>query len=237
MHPLIGMTCALDDKFYRFGTRYVEAIERAGGVVVGIPPAENVERALQIVRRVDAVLLPGGSDIDPDHFGEEVLQENGWIEPGRDRLELAVARLALTEGIPLLGICRGAQVINVGAGGDLYQDIYTQTTTRLQHSQQAPDWYPTHRIEVAPDSRLAGILAVSNLRVNTFHHQAVRRVASGLTAVAHSDDGLVEAIEAPNHPFAIGVQWHPEIMAARDARQQKIFDALVQMAAERRRAA
>lgn len=237
MHPLIGMTCALDGQFYRFGTRYVEAIERAGGVVVGLPPADNVERVLQIVRQVDAVLLPGGNDIDPDHFGEKVLPENGRIEPGRDRLELAVARLALAEGIPLLGICRGAQVLNVAAGGTLYQDIYTQTTTRLQHNQKAPDWYPTHRIEVSPGSLLAGILEVLELRVNTFHHQAVRRVANSLIAVAHSDDGIVEAIEAPGHPFAVGVQWHPEIMATRDARQQNIFDALVQAAAERSRAA
>lgn len=237
MHPLVGMTCTLDGQFYRFGMHYVEAIERAGGVVVALPPVEQVERVLQIVRNLDAILLPGGSDIDPSHFGEEVLPENGWIEPGRDRLELAVARLALAEGIPLLGICRGAQVINVAAGGDLYQDIYTQTASRLQHRQQAPDWYPTHRIQVASGSRLAGILNVPRLRVNTFHHQAVRRIGNQLRAVAHSDDGLVEAVEAPNHPFAIGVQWHPEIMAARDGTQQKIFDAFVQAAAERRRAA
>lgn len=237
MHPLVGITCTLDDRFYRFGTQYVEAIERAGGIAVALAPADHVDRVLQTLRKLDAVLLPGGSDIDPCHFGEEVLPENGWIEPGRDRLELAVARLALGEGIPVLGICRGAQVLNVGAGGDLYQDIHTQTTSRLQHSQQAPDWYPTHRIEVASGSRLAGILDVPHLRVNTFHHQAVRRVAANLVAVAHSDDGLVEAIEAPAHPFALGVQWHPELMAARNPRQQKIFDAFVHAASKRRRAA
>lgn len=237
MQPWVGITCTVDEQGYRLGQEYVRAIDRAGGLAAVLPFVDDVERLLSSLNRFDAIILSGGSDIDPLYFGEDVLPENGYIQPERDRFELAVARHALSQGVPVLGICRGMQVLNVAAGGALYQDIYVQTASRLQHIQQAPRWYATHSVEVESGTLLHQIVGATSIRVNTFHHQGVRRLGEGLVVSARSPDGIVEAIEAPGHPFAIGVQWHPECMAARDAQQQALFDAFVVAASQRREAA
>lgn len=233
MQPWIGVTCSVDDEGYHLGLAYVQAVEQAGGLAAALPCREDVERWISGLRRFDAILLSGGADLDPVYFGEEVTPENGAIQPERDRFELAVARYALSTGKPLLAVCRGMQVLNVAAGGDLYQDIHAQTSSRVQHQQRAPRWYPTHSVRLVKGTRLHRILGVDTIRVNSFHHQAVRRLGEGIVPAAHGPDGIIEAIEVSGHPFAVGVQWHPEHMAMRDAHQRALFAALV--AAARRR--
>lgn len=230
MAPVIGIAMSKDEQGFRLGAEYVQAVRDAGGVAIGIPPEDDAERVLKGVVHLHGILLPGGNDIDPNLYGEEILPENGPLEPVRDRFELPLARWALEHKVPILGICRGMQVLNVAAGGTLYQDIPSQTKTRLQHRQKAPRDYATHVVHVAEGSLLARALGVTAARVNTFHHQAVREVAPGFVASAHATDGIVEAIEAPDHPFALGVQWHPEAMQKGDPVQAALFTYFLEAA-------
>lgn len=183
---------------------------------------------------VDALLLGGGLDVDPRYFGEDPLPGLGRLEPDRDAWELALVRAALRRDIPVLALCRGVQLLNVAAGGTMYQDLSSQRPGGLKHFQEAPPWYPTHSVTVDPGSRLAAALrgeqpgdawdrpaggaappaAGLMLGVNSFHHQAVRDVAGGFRAVAVAPDGVVEAVESVGHRWVVRVQWHPEALAS-----------------------
>lgn len=192
-----------------------------------VPPGQKREVIADLCELADAVLLPGGVDVDPNLYNEEPLKVNGRIDPYADEVDMLLARHALTTGKPLLAICRGCQVMNVAAGGSLIQDIYAQKYTEKQHTQNAPRWYATHLIDIVKGSLLHNVLGVERLPVNSFHHQAVRSPGKGLVVAARAEDGIIEAIECPEHPFAIGVQWHPEAMAGRNAVQQQLFDRFV----------
>lgn len=234
MGVVIGITCGHDHaesgRFY-VNEPYVRAVEAAGGVPILLPPVARLTEAgaAALLGRIDGLLLPGGYDLDPVHYGEEPLPGQGRIEPLCDALELALVRRALRERLPILGICRGSQALNVAAGGTLYQDIASQRPAGLLHRQAAPVWYPTHRVQVEPGTRLAALMEGIE-RVNTFHHQAVRDVAPGFRVAARASDGLIEAIEAEGEGFALGVQWHPEGMYERDPRYGRVFAALVEAA-------
>ncbi|MBO8142283.1 MAG: gamma-glutamyl-gamma-aminobutyrate hydrolase family protein [Firmicutes bacterium] len=208
---------------------YIRAVTGAGGVPVLIPPAGDSKRLEAVLDRVDGLLLPGGIDVDPYLYGEEPLPGLGKVDPEWDALDVAAARAALARGLPVLGICRGAQVLNVAAGGTLYQDIPAQVPHALQHWQNRPGWAASHSVSVVPDSLLAGIAGRRRLRVNSFHHQAVKDVAAGFRAVAHGADGVVEAIESLVHPYALGVQWHPERMA-HEPHHWRLFLSLIEAA-------
>ncbi|MHB1418723.1 MAG: gamma-glutamyl-gamma-aminobutyrate hydrolase family protein [Bacillota bacterium] len=226
MKPLIGITCNRDDGHDRIliAESYLRAVEAAGGLALLLPPRED--DAGQYCRLVDGLLLSGGVDLDPFLFGEEPQPGMGRICPPRDAAEIALVREALALDKPLLAICRGIQVMNVAAGGSLYQDLQAQMQNSYKHSQGAPRWYPTHRVEVLPGSKLAVALG-HGTRVNSFHHQAIKDVAPGFLISARADDGVIEAIESEQHRFVIGVQWHPEDMAARDPLQMELFRMLV----------
>ncbi|MGO0123500.1 gamma-glutamyl-gamma-aminobutyrate hydrolase family protein [Desulfothermobacter acidiphilus] len=228
----IGITLGLDPegRRYQLGRLYVEAVHRAGGLPVLLPPLPPTE-AIAALRLVRGLLLSGGGDLDPHYFGEEPLPYTRRIDPSRDAFELALAGLALKRSIPLLGICRGMQVLNVAAGGTLYQDLTLGSSRPLKHYQEAPDWYASHWVEIRPDSRLSHILGgVTRIRTNSFHHQAVCRLAPGLRAVAWTSDGVVEAVEAEGKTLALGVQFHPEAMVHQDPLFLRLFLALVQAA-------
>lgn len=216
MEPVIGITCghevASHERFY-VNRSYIKSIEMAGGIPLIIPALEDKARLTYLVEQLDGLLLPGGYDIDPQLFGEEPIPELGLVDPIWDELEISVAQMALGRQIPILGICRGIQVLNVAAGGTLFQDISTQVKGRtIQHQQSAPRWYPSHEITIEPDSIVERMLGTARTRVNSFHHQAIKAVAPDFRVTAKSRDGVIEAIESKVLDFVVGVQWHPETM-------------------------
>ena len=234
--PTIGLTttAVLPDEAYRplrlaQNNTYIQAVIRAGGLPLLIPHLEDEALLRAVYERLDGLLLPGGEDVHPAHFGEPIHKRCRSISPERDVTELPLARWAVREGKPVLGICRGVQVLNVALGGSLYQDIRAQCPGAGRH-----DWYPgfprnlrAHRVTLEAGSHLVRLLGASAVEVNSLHHQSLKDVAPGFSVTAVAPDGIVEAIEARDHPFVLGVQWHPEELAAGDPGSQRLFDALV----------
>ena len=194
------------------GFRYFEAIERAGGIPVIVPPLGP--RALDpLLARLDGLCLAGGPDIDPLTYGGPDHPELGPTEPEIDRFEIGVTWAARARCIPILGICRGAQVLNVALGGTLHMHLPDDAGGRLAH-RRAGDEGPAaaHEVRIDRRSLLGSVLGVERVEVNSYHHQAARKLGRGLRAVAHADDGVIEAIELSGPDFVVGVQWHAECM-------------------------
>ncbi|WP_127585181.1 gamma-glutamyl-gamma-aminobutyrate hydrolase family protein [Paenibacillus koleovorans] len=227
--PLIGITPSSLDKQSVLQQDYAEWVSRSGGVPLMLPySGGTTEDAAQLAAVLDGLLLSGGADIDPIHFGEEPIQGLGNITPERDAAELALIREFVRLDKPVFGICRGIQVLNAALGGTLYQDIHSQCSpSPLKHSQKAVASYPTHHIAIEAGSRLATLAGGLGERVNSFHHQAVKEAAPGLLITARTADGIVEAVESPTHRFVLGVQWHPEKMEAGDRLSAALFGAFV----------
>jgi len=227
---LIGITCSWresESKHY-LDNDYTGAISEAGGVPVLIPTTDSI-LAEYYYNTLDGFVFSGGGDVDPIYFGEEPLVRLGEITPRRDSFELALARIALAGNKPVLGICRGLQLINIAAGGSVHQDI--GSITCQQHWQKAPSWYAAHEVKIAEGSRLIQSLGDNSLRVNSYHHQAINIVGKNLQAVAWSKDGMIEAIETTDPSrFLIGVQWHPECAYNKDDFSRKLFNTFVQEA-------
>jgi putative glutamine amidotransferase len=228
--PLIGITCSesRDRGRLHLNRPYATAVTAAGGLPLLLPEMRGMEG--EYLKRLDGILLSGGGDIDPSCFGEEPHPLTGWISPHRDAFELELARLALGSGMPVLGICRGLQVLNIAAGGDICQDISLLFRTPLKHAQNAPRWHFTHGLQLLPGSHLANLLGGLEIRVNSFHHQVVGRVARGFSVTARSPDGVIEGLESQSG-HALGVQFHPEEMWEREARFLNIFKSLIEKAA------
>jgi putative glutamine amidotransferase len=236
---LIGITADIDhddkngpasmDSMLFLPQRYCRALAQAGGVPVVLPPTGSRPVAIRVLDRLDGLLISGGNfDIHPSLYGERPIAALGQIKPERTKFELNLARLALKRDLPLLGICGGAQAINVVMGGTLYQDIATQITEAIEHQQSKKRNIGGHEIQIRSGTRLAKIVGRPFLEVNTTHHQAVKRLGAGLLINATSEDGLIEGIESSRHSFVLGVQWHPEALAARSFHQRKIFSAFVE---------
>ncbi len=236
MRPLIGIPCDanLRSKYRRFcvGQSYCRALHAAGGAPVLIPALDDDEALLDIYERLDGLLLAGGADIEAHHFGQQRLTKLTNVDPLRDRAELLLVRQAVNDGLPVLAICRGVQVLNVALGGTLYQDIPTQIRHALRHNfhPDHPRNYLGHEVLVRSETYLSAVLGVERLRVNSFHHQSVRDVAPGLQVVASAPDGVIEAIEAQDKRFVLGVQWHPEELTEDDPRMKRLFEAWVKEA-------
>jgi putative glutamine amidotransferase len=211
------------------GTGYFSALAAAGGAPVVMPPIDP-GLAPSLLAGVAGVCLSGGPDVDPEAYGADRHPKLGPTHPEIDRFELAVVREAARLGLPVLAICRGAQVLNVAHGGDLIQDIADDVPGAVRHQRaKGTDPVVWHEVRVEPESRLARALGVDRLEVNSFHHQAPRRIGAGLRAVAHAPDGIVEAIEGDGGRFEIGIQWHPEAIADRPE-QAALFAAFVEAA-------
>ena len=214
MRPTIGIVISTNksNESYIINKAYIDAIHAAGGLPFLLPAVGDEETAARFLARIDGILMPGGPDVDPVHFGEEPMLNYTLIDPYRDSFELSLARLAIKNDVPILGICRGVQMMNIAAGGDIYQDLKAQQDKVLIHDQRAPRWYPTHTVEVQPETMLSQILGELHVRVNSYHHQAVRKVAPAFRVNATASDGVIEGIESRSVRFALGVQWHPEHM-------------------------
>jgi len=245
--PVIGITATLRedvdcvterplDRFVGADFDYVEGVAEAGGAPVVLPPVAGARAAEDLLDGMDGLLLSGGSDLDPGYYGEEPVPELGVTMPERDAFEIALLEHALRRQIPIFGVCRGMQILNVALGGTLYQDLPSQMDhlVLLGHRQETPRWQPTHEVEVDGSSRVAKVMGTDELKVNSFHHQAIKGLARGLVAVACSPDGVTEAVESGDlsKRWMIGVQWHAEAMRDAGPEHQKLFEAQVS-AAER----
>ncbi|MCF6097189.1 gamma-glutamyl-gamma-aminobutyrate hydrolase family protein [Thermovorax subterraneus] len=231
MRPLIAITCSYAEEKIFLNRGYYEAVEKAGGIPVGVAPLKDKDALSNLLDRVDGLLLSGGPDVDPRYFGEDPRPGLGEVNPLRDEAEIFLCREAVKRKKPVLGICRGVQLINIALGGTVYQDIGSEIEKPLKHRQEAPRWYASHDVNISKDSLLYRILESNLVPVNSFHHQAVKDVAELLKPVAFSQDGIVEALEgASGEFFLLGVQWHPEEMWREYPLQLKLFEALVEAA-------
>jgi putative glutamine amidotransferase len=220
--PLIGLpTLAIPPgaKPARFGINqsYVRALSAAGCAPVLIPLINDREGLRAIYDRLDGIIFPGGADVAPDEYRETPIDNLNEVEADRDQVELTLARWAYDDDLPTLGICRGQQLINVALGGSLYQDLRHQGVTPVEHSGKdgRARNQLIHGVRLDPASRLAQLVDETDVQVNSLHHQAVKQVAAGLRITGTAEDGVIEAVEAPDHRFWIAVQWHPEEMTDR----------------------
>jgi putative glutamine amidotransferase len=233
--PLIGILPGYDTEksVINLRSEYAFGVAEAGGFPVLLPvPGMGVpdEQWLGALDCLDGLLASGGPDLAPTTFGEQPIRGLGAISPERDRFELAMVGRALTLDMPVLGICRGIQVLAVAAGGTLYQDINSQVAGILKHRQEAPYWHVSHNVKCVPGSILAVTHGCEEFMTNTFHHQTVKDVPRGFVATAHAPDGLIEGIESTTHRLAFGVQWHPEGIWSHDRLHLATFRRLVEAA-------
>jgi putative glutamine amidotransferase len=231
LKPIIGITSNIrEEKLLTTGLSNIRAILNAGGIPIVLPNVTDEAVADQIAQSIQGLLVTGGGDIDPTFFDEEPLPSLGEVCPDRDIFELMIIKKMLELDKPVLGICRGCQMINVAAGGSLFQDIYSQHREKLlQHAQKAPRTHMSHFVEVVETSLLYQIVGSTRFKVNSFHHQAVKSTPTDFEITAHAADGIVEAFESKRHRFVVGVQWHPENLAGQnDIHSLKLFRALVE---------
>lgn len=224
--PRIGITTYGRDERgrYTLPSEYVSAVQRAGGLPLLLAPLP--ENAAGYLEQVDGVILAGGGDIDPQHYGGTDHATIYSVDVARDALELALAKAIVEQGRPTLAICRGMQVLNVSLGGTLIEHLPDAVGEATLH--RAPPREPVaHGVALTAGSALAKITGTLAMSPMSWHHQAIRALAPGLTAVAHAPDGTIEAAEFKAHPWLVAVQWHPELTAQQDPAQQKLFDALV----------
>ena len=203
---------------------YIESVRRAGGEPIVLD--WNVESVREALARIDGVLLTGGLDVDPARYGEKRHPATKLAPAARDDFELKLVQEATAADLPLLAICRGMQVLNVGTGGTLLQDIPSELPSAAPHDVKAPKDAIAHDVSVQPGSIVSRVLGRTEAPVNSRHHQAVQRLGAGLTITAAAPDGVIEAIEKPDARFCVGVEWHPENFVA-SGEFRELFEALV----------
>ncbi len=241
--PIIGVpTQTLEEipgelpRCWVMSQQYVRVLVAAGAVPWIIPLLQGDRDTLRaIYDRLDGIFLPGGVDLHPRAYQEEPTPLCGRTDPDRDDTELTLTRWAMEDHKPVLAVCRGVQVLNVAAGGTVHQDLAAQVPGSIKH-----DYFPgqgpytrdllVHDVRIAPDTRLGRLLRTATIRVNSMHHQGIKRLADGLRPNAFAPDGLIEGVESPNGHFLLGVQWHPEALAERDPSMRTLFAAFVEEA-------
>jgi putative glutamine amidotransferase len=237
-NPLIGITTYNDKNKGGYPTaavmhKYIDAITQAGGTPVLIPSGLDEENRKVLIQRLDGILFTGGGDIALEYFQGKPHPSVGNIDKKRDELELAMVKSAVQADKPFLGICRGFQVINVALGGNLYTDIIDQKAGALKHDHDSNTEreYLAHPVKVEAGTRLAQITGMMDLMVNSLHHQGAMDIPADLKAAAYAPDGLVEALELPEHAFGLAVQWHPEWLTNQEP-TRRLFRAFVEAASK-----
>ena len=225
--PLIGVIPAYSaDRRIRIAPAYLDALREAGAIGVVLPYSESPAVINGYASTYDGFLFSGGVDLDPIYYGEEKRFDSVEIDAERDRFELLLMEAIADTGKPILGICRGIQLLNVAYGGSLIQHMEG-------HSQAQKGNVCTQSVRIDRDSKLYQILRKEEIQTNTFHHQAVKAVAPAFRAVAWSEDGTVEAIESETHPYIIGVQWHPELLSETESHARALFSSFVKATKEK----
>ena len=233
--PRIGLTLDADEARgrYELGRAYVDAVLAAGGLPILLPHA--AEAAGAYLALLEGIVVTGGAfDVPPELYGEERRRECGPTKPERTAFERELLEAALAARLPVLGVCGGMQLMNVVRGGTLHQDLVADAGL-AGHEQPPPKDVPSHDAAVAPGTLLATLVGAGVLRVNSTHHQAVKDAGAGVLVSARAPDGVVEAIELPDLPFALGVQWHPEAVARHEPRHAALYRGLVRAARDVRR--
>ncbi len=236
--PVIGIPCYAGKRagtlrpLYGNNRAYSKAVEMAGGTPVLIPHFDDLSDLEPLCSRLDGLLLPGGVDVHPRAYGEEPHPLLGTVDLNEDRLDLALADYFLEMDRPILGICRGMQLLNVAGRGTLYQDIHAQRPNSIKHAYTGrPRTYLAHSITISQGSRLAELLGTEPMMVNSFHHQGVNTLARNAIVTATSPDGMIEGMEFTNHRFVVAMQCHPEeLAAAGDERSLNLFRGFIQAA-------
>ena len=224
MKPRIGLLAEINEEGYTGAKNsYSTAIEAAGGIPFILPYTENEETLADYAAAMDGFVFTGGADIDPKYYGEEIKEACGKIFPMRDMFEARMFEKITSTKKPILAICRGMQVINVFLGGTLYQDINTEYETNLAHRQTAPRTEPWHDILVSEETKLSALIGKSRMIGNSFHHQAVKSLAKGLTCTAKAEDGIIEAYVSEDYPYLAAYQWHPERLCGFDKDNYTLF--------------
>ncbi len=208
---------------------YVQAIEKSGGIPLIIPICRNEETMSHLLGKVDGLLLTGGSDIDPVYYGQPLRKGLGRINPPRDKHEFSLVKMALASTrLPILGICRGHQLLNVITGGELFQDLERERASDLHHTLwNSPKYHPTLDATVQKSARLYDVFGQETVRINSFNHQAISVLGDGLIPTMHASDGLVEGVEMEGERWICSVQWHPETMVEHHPEYLALFDAFV----------
>jgi len=209
---------------------YAAVVERAGGIPVIVPLIKGPAFVAGLMERLDGLILGGGHDVTPRCYNEEPLIGLKATDYPLDLVQIEAAQQAEKKGLPILGICKGLQIINIAFGGTLYQDLASQVEGSFNHSPDADIDVNVHQVKISKPSLLYDIVGRQKLWVNSFHHQAVKALAPGLVVTAQANDGIIEAIEQPEGPFLLGVQWHPEGTAHYDKAAYKLFTALIKAA-------
>lgn len=206
---------------------YLRSVENQGGLPIILPFTKNKEHIKSLVSRIDGLVLTGGQDVYPLHYGEEPLQGLGQVWPERDQFDFALLEAAIERGIPVFAICRGHQVVNVYRGGTLYQDLKYDENCTIKHWQNQSPGMPYHTVDFTVDSKIADILGKTAWVTNSHHHQTVKVVGKGLKITGRSKDGTIEALEATDYPWLVTCQFHPEMMTKESQEAQALFKAFV----------
>jgi putative glutamine amidotransferase len=241
--PLIGITSDFNpgdredfggrEPTYFLRARYVSAIEEHGGIPLILPITQEPKVLQTLLKRIDGLLITGsGPDLDPKLYGQTKRFKFKLMSPQRAGFELKIARMAVEEDLPVLGVCGGMQVLNVALGGTLIQDIASEIKGALVHRQKTTAADPSHEVRITDGTRLSKIIREPVIRVNSSHHQAIKSLGQGLVVNAVAPDGVIEGLEHSQCDFALGVQWHPEFLYRQHEHHHRIFEAFLQEAAQ-----
>ena len=229
--PIITILCSVSDNEtaseYRLPHSYVDAISKCGGIPILLPYTLDREMIGSYVDIADGFLFTGGNDVDPALYNEAVSPSCGEIERARDDFEIAIANAAFSTKKPIMGICRGIQLLNVALGGTLYQDIDSECDGCIQHRQSEPNDSPSHEVTIIEGTPLYTLIGEKKMTANSFHHQALKKLGYGLRAMAYASDKTVEAVYSTEYPYLYAYQWHPERLFRSSDGNRKLFSDFI----------